>query len=247
MIKMIITDLDNTLLRYDKTISDYTISIFKRVREHGVLVAFATARGLESSQEYRVLLNPDCDIVTGGCLVYSGKYLLKRYYLPEPQGTTLIAELCAHPLVNSVSARSMNIAYSNFPSDGRILVDFKSPLPERLLHCSCRTSDDIFMQSIANRYPEFSIYHNSGSDLYDINPKNATKFNGIKILSEYYCIPLSEIVAFGDDFNDIEMLRDCGIGVAMSNAINECKAVADYVCGDCDKDGVAKWLEEQII
>jgi len=72
MIKMIITDLDKTLLRSDETISEYTIDMFRRVRESGVLVAFATARSLESSQEYRLQINPDGDIVTGGCLVFSG-------------------------------------------------------------------------------------------------------------------------------------------------------------------------------
>ena len=83
--------------------------------------------------------------------------------------------------------------------------------------------------------------------MYDINPKNATKFNGVRILAEHYDIPLSDIVSFGDDFNDVEMLRECGIGVAMSNAISECKTVADYICDDCDNDGVAKWLEDRIV
>lgn len=43
-IKMIVTDLDNTLLRRDKTISNYTADVFRRVRERGVLVSFATVR-----------------------------------------------------------------------------------------------------------------------------------------------------------------------------------------------------------
>lgn len=246
-IKMIVTDLDNTLLRRDKTISDYTIDVFRRVRERGVLVAFATARSLESSQEYRVMLNPDADIVTGGCLVFTGGQLLRSYYLPEPQGAALLAELCACPSVKRISARSLNTEYSSIPIDGRIYVDFKSPLQEKLLHCSCRTDDNEFMRSIAIRYPEFSFLHISESDLYDINPKEATKQSGIESISQYFNISISEVAAFGDDFNDVEMLRKCGIGVAMSNAINECKAVADYFCGDCDDDGVAKWIEENIL
>jgi hydroxymethylpyrimidine pyrophosphatase-like HAD family hydrolase len=103
------------------------------------------------------------------------------------------------------------------------------------------------MKSIAARYPEFSFLHISGSDLYDINPKDATKFNGVKTISEHFNILLSEITAFGDDYNDVVMLRECGVGVAMSNAIDECKAVADCVCDTNDNDGVAKWLEERIL
>ena len=43
------------------------------------------------------------------------------------------------------------------------------------------------------------------------------------------------------------MLRDCGIGAAVANAIDEAKAVADYICDNNDNDGVAKWLEENVL
>ena len=246
-IKLIVTDLDNTLLRSDKTISAYTVEVFRRARERGILFAFATARSYKNSQEYRIALKPNGDIVTGGCLVYANGKLLCTYYLPEPQGTNLLAELCEYSLIKRVSARSIDAAYANKPIAGRIFVDFKSPLSDKLIHCSCNTDDGEFMKSIAARYPEFSFLHISGSDLYDINPKDATKFNGVKKLSEHFNIHLSEVIAFGDDFNDIETLRECGAGVAMSNAIDECKAAANYICGGCDDDGVAKWIEEKIL
>jgi len=60
-------------------------------------------------------------------------------------------------------------------------------------------------------------------------------------------IPLKNVAVFGDDTSDIDILRSAGIGVAVQNAIPEVKAVADYVCGDCDKDGVARWIEENIL
>ena len=103
------------------------------------------------------------------------------------------------------------------------------------------------MKSIANKYPEFSFLHISGSDLYDINPQNATKFNGVKIIAEHFNILLSEILAFGDDYNDVVMIRECGIGVAMSNAICECKTAADYICDTNDNDGVAKFIESHLL
>jgi len=58
---------------------------------------------------------------------------------------------------------------------------------------------------------------------------------------------MSEVIAFGDDNNDIEMLRECGTGVAVANAIDECKSSADHICGSCDDDGLAKWLEENVL
>jgi len=69
----------------------------------------------------------------------------------------------------------------------------------------------------------------------------------VKTLSEHFGINHSEVVAFGDDYNDVEMLSGCGVGVAMSNAIDECKAVTGYICGDCDDDGVAHWIIDHVL
>lgn len=246
-IKMIVTDLDGTLLRRNETVSEYTLDVFRRVRERGILYVFATARGPEASREYRALLNPDGDIVTGGCLVYTRGQLLCSYGLPEARTAPLLAELCSNPAVTRVAARSMGAAYSNRPEENRISVDFRLGLPEGLLHASCRTDDNSFLNALAARYPEFSFLHFSESDFYDINPKEATKLNGVKVLAEHFKIPLTEVAAFGDDNNDVEMLRECGIGVAIGNAIEACKAAAGHICGDCDNDGVAKWLEENVL
>ena len=77
--------------------------------------------------------------------------------------------------------------------------------------------------------------------------KNARKRNPIRDIAYYFGLSLDEVAAFGDDYNDIEMLRDCGIGIAVANAIDEVKAAADYVCDSNDNDGVAKWLEENVL
>ncbi|MFT3950409.1 MAG: HAD family hydrolase [Oscillospiraceae bacterium] len=247
LVKMIVTDLDNTLLRRDKTISAYTCDVFRRLHECGILIIVATARNLMSSKDYRAAISPDGCILIGGCLVYANRQLLKTHYLPEPQCSDLLAEFTAYPAIKRISARTIDTSYSNIPLEGRICTDFKTPLPERLLHCSCRTDDDALMQTIIPRYPELKFLRVSDEDLYDVNPKEATKLGGINVLCEHFGIKLSEIAAFGDDFNDIEMLRGCGISVAMSNAIKECKAVAQHICGDCDNDGVARWLEENVL
>ncbi|MFR6333535.1 MAG: HAD family hydrolase [Eisenbergiella sp.] len=51
----------------------------------------------------------------------------------------------------------------------------------------------------------------------------------------------------GDDYNDIRMLRECGRGIAVENAISEVKEAADEICADNDRDGVAEWLERNIL
>jgi hypothetical protein len=77
--------------------------------------------------------------------------------------------------------------------------------------------------------------------------KDATKSRAISELAKIWGIDPSEIVSFGDDFNDIDMLIYAGFGVAMANAIGEAKTAADYVCGSNDEDGAARWLEENVL
>lgn len=59
-------------------------------------------------------------------------------------------------------------------------------------------------------------------------------------------VNLNEIVAFGDDKNDIDMLKICGTGIAVSNAISEVLEIADGVTSSNDEDGVAKWIENSL-
>ena len=74
--------------------------------------------------------------------------------------------------------------------------------------------------------------------------KKARKRNAVAEIARHFAVSLADVVAFGDDYNDIEMLRDCGTGVAVGNAISDVKAVADYIIDSNDEYGVAKWLEE---
>lgn len=72
----------------------------------------------------------------------------------------------------------------------------------------------------------------------DIISKTGGKVIGIQKILEHYGISKEEMIAFGDGENDIEMLEFAGIGVAMGNAEEEAKAVADYVTTDIDDDGI---------
>ena len=74
----------------------------------------------------------------------------------------------------------------------------------------------------------------------------ATKSNAVNAVAEHWKIKATEIMAFGDDLNDIDLLEYCGTGVAMGNALDEVKAVADFVCDTNENDGAAKWIEEQL-
>ena len=72
--------------------------------------------------------------------------------------------------------------------------------------------------------------------------KEATKSKAVEKLAKDWGINQSEIVAFGDDINDIDMLTYVGIGVAMGNAVNEVKDIADEICLSNEEDGIVEWI-----
>ncbi len=77
----------------------------------------------------------------------------------------------------------------------------------------------------------------------DVTAKGNTKQNGIDQIIRHFGIKLEEAMAFGDGGNDISMLRHAGIGVAMGNANDDVKAVADYVTTSVDENGIANALK----
>ena len=76
----------------------------------------------------------------------------------------------------------------------------------------------------------------------DIICADGGKVNALREIIASYGILPEEVMAFGDSHNDMEMLQAAGIGIAMDNATQECKDIADYITDDCDEDGIAKAL-----
>ena len=70
---------------------------------------------------------------------------------------------------------------------------------------------------------------------------------GIRHAAEYLNIDISQVAAFGDDYGDLDMIAGCGHGVAMGNAAEDVKAAAKYICDTNENDGVAKWLEQNVL
>ncbi|MCL2548660.1 MAG: HAD family hydrolase, partial [Symbiobacteriaceae bacterium] len=77
--------------------------------------------------------------------------------------------------------------------------------------------------------------------------REATKAAAVAELARIWGIDAADIVAFGDDLNDIDMLNHAGVGVAMGNAVEEVKAIADYICPSNEEDGLARWLQEYVL
>ncbi len=81
---------------------------------------------------------------------------------------------------------------------------------------------------------------------FDVMAKGVTKATGIEAIRSHYDIPLEDVIAFGDNENDMDMISYAGVGVAMSNATEALKKVANYIAKSNDEDGLMHALEDLI-
>lgn len=253
MIKMIVTDLDNTLLRSDKSISEYTASILRKCQDKGIRIAFATARSTQASSRYFEMFAPDVFIGYGGAVSFAGDKVISRFDIPANISSQLISRCLQEPEISHVHAINEAVAYTNrMESSGTDSshykhVDFSLHKDISYLKVSLVASNPHVVERIAAEFPMLDLLRYTGEDLYRFANRNAVKWNAVKAVAEHFGIGTDMIAAFGDDINDYEMIKNCGIGVAVENAVGEVKSVARYICGISDNDGVAKWLEEHIL
>jgi Cof subfamily protein (haloacid dehalogenase superfamily) len=81
-------------------------------------------------------------------------------------------------------------------------------------------------------------------ELLEITAKGTNKASAVERLAAMWGIGMDEVLCFGDGFNDLEMIEQAGIGVAMGNGENDLKRLADYVCDPIDRDGIANIVKE---
>lgn len=248
-IKMIVTDLDRTLLRTDKTISDYTAQIFNKCREKNIKIVFATARPKRTVNLFFKKIPADCLTTHNGGVIYIGEEQV-CYRGISPDVTKNILKALSHDFPEAtLSVEIDDVLYANFVIEGweYIRSDF-TDLPnkpaEKIL---AGLSSDISKESLKKYLPDNLYIETADGTLAMIMNREAAKHKAVEFLADYYNYNLREVLAFGDDYNDVEMLRKCGIGVAVANAIDEAKAAADFICASNDDDGVAKWIEENIL
>ena len=101
-------------------------------------------------------------------------------------------------------------------------------------------------QKLREHFPELDSQRFSDGDWYKFTKSGITKEKAILAVCEACHVAVSETAAFGDDYADSGMLKLCGIGVAMGNAVQEVKDIADDIALSNEEDGVAAYLEKWI-
>lgn len=254
--KLLLFDLDGTLLRNDKTISRRTRLALLECRKNGVLIGVSTSRGEQNALSFIEELQPDILIASGGAVAkHHNKYIYKAEFSKEEtrQMITVARKVCGADC--EITIDTIDSHYWNYKTDPKkldkswgdsIYTDFKDFEKNSLKMCV-----EIFDDSLAGKLRELlkdcDCIRFSDGAWYKFTKKTATKERAILEISAILGISTEDMTAFGDDYADIGMLKLCGRGVAMGNAIEEVKEEADIVIGSNDDDGIARYLEESLL
>jgi HAD superfamily hydrolase (TIGR01484 family) len=119
-IQMIVTDLDRSLLRNDKTISEYTIEIFKKCREKNIIIVFATARPKRSTMTFEKQIYPNSVIYLNGAIVTVKQEILKRNSIKNLLAKEIIKNIGEKYPEATISVEMNDIMYTNFDFDSKL-------------------------------------------------------------------------------------------------------------------------------
>ena len=249
-IKMIVSDLDGTLLRTDKTVSAATRAALARCREKGIKVAYATARG-RSAEVVTAGVPFDGRAVMNGAIAYAGEAAIYNRLIPYAVARPLLMACDAQEIKTASELAGMQ--YTNFVTtdlwpelDYFEVVDFsRHSLDAEKLYAVIEAPGHA--DYISQHLPDELYMTLSNDGLAMIMHREASKSKAIAALARTWGIEGGEIVCFGDDLNDIDMLRYAGTGVAMANAHNTVKAAANNLTSSNDEDGVADWLNRHLL
>lgn len=250
--KLILLDLDFTLLKTDRTISQRSIKALAACQAKGIKVGFSTSRGNTNIQQYVDQVQPDIIICNAGANTFYNNQLIHTESFTLEQTRKLFAA------AYEVSGRNIEMTcdtagelYWNrkedksdqFMPDAAYddFTDFKIPAYKICIQTTDQKLMDKIIDKAGPEYCEAMLF--SDIPWFKVAPKSVSKENAIKFISEYLNISTEEMIAFGDDFSDIGMLKLCGKGIAMGNAIPQVKEIADEITLTNDEDGVAVYLE----
>ncbi|WP_088286893.1 HAD-IIB family hydrolase [Kineosporia sp. A_224] len=258
--RLVASDLDGTIVRHDGTMSPRTVSVLSRCQERGVDVVFVTGRPMRwmppviEATGHRGLA-----ILGNGALVYD----LATETVVE---TRALAPDTVHAAVEALRAVLPNARFALETLTGYrretefmphheaareamsgTIADLLADDPV-VLKVLCRDETSTADPMLALARPALAgiaepVHSDARSSLLEVAALGVSKASTLAMLAQERGIAASEVVAFGDQPNDVPMLHWAGRGYAMADGHPEALAAADAVAPPCAEDGVAQVLE----
>jgi Cof subfamily protein (haloacid dehalogenase superfamily) len=256
--KLLLFDLDDTLLTSEKTITDDTVRAIKACKDRGMFIGYITGRARAEKDKVfftdRYNLPNDFTAYYNGAEIYAGGVPIERNVISYDIAMEFIRGIRkSYPDIvigvyhepwsyNSRSGENWNI------ETGEKIKCTILELPrydiQRIRIVFDKADDKSILDELMT---EDIIYFATHDGTAMVLNRNAAKEHALKKASEWLNIPLSDVIAFGDDINDMEMLKMAGIGVAMGNAIDSVKEIADYVTKTNDNEGISVWINKYLL
>ena len=253
MNQLLVLDLDGTLLRNDKTVSDETVESLIEFKNRKNKILFATARPPRDAYKYVPQKLRDNPIIcyNGACLI-DGKEILYKKEMSKDTVHQIIKQ-SEKSGYHQICFEINDKLYSNFDTS-----DFFGKAPTEIVDLTKLDMKTVYKVIICNKTPisqDFlailpdackGIVTDNGQ-LCQIMDQEVSKWNSIQTLMKTWNIKDEDIIAFGDDYNDLDMIKHAGIGIAMGNAEEVVKESANFVTDTNMNEGVAKYLKEYIL
>lgn len=254
MKKIIFFDVDDTLIyhRGDKSyIPDSTMRAIKELHNEGHIVAIASGRGYVHMGHIMDLLNIKHAVCFNGNMLVVDHKIIYKEPLNDKDIRRFVKDL--KKKIFPAFAMDENIVYVKdflgkvrraFIKEVKVLDgDNKDMFIENMQKMRVNGITYYSMMLFNKRfkdmdkYPELS-FKKWGEKGYEVGNKGVSKLSGIVKMAEYFNVDLDDIYAFGDNYNDIEMLSGIKNGIAMGNGVDEVKEVASYITDHIDDNGI---------
>ena len=246
--KLIFSDFDGTLLHSDNSLSESTLQAIKKVNAHGDLFVPISSRLPQSIQSFIKQKTPL--VAHNGALI-----LLKDQTISYTIDIQVAYDICHYcdELDWNIYDGDSWYSTNKYFKDHKIEEDYIGKTSIKIgledikkiqtIHkIVCIGSIDSVIDYLEKQYSSLHITR-SASYYLEITSNKATKAEALKTVASYYNIPLSNTIAFGDYYNDEDMLEVAGVSYVVDNAPTDLKQKADHVTLSNDEDGVAVILD----
>ncbi len=234
--------MDGTLLNSDKHLSDENKHWIHRARASGIEATIATGRHKNTILEpYARKLQIRIPIVT-----MNGSQIIR------PDGTPLFQHQLAasdiewmHQLAEAYETEWLAFTTAQGMNQSDVLTSRLHDGDDTWLKFVYRCRDMDTLQALRDQLEQHGGFELSSAEPLnvEVNPAGIHKAFGLQYVCEQLGISPHEVIAIGDGLNDIKMLKWAGLGIAMGNAPDEVKQVADLVTYSCEDSGVAKAIQ----
>lgn len=264
-IRLVATDLDDTLLRDDWTLSERVIQTIRKAREQGVQVTFATGRMPASTRPYVEQLGLDVPIITyNGAMIQealSGEVLYRKV-IPVVTAREIVDWLLnqnVHLHVyrkDQVFVQKLNDWSKEYGRVTRVpveetnlakLLEHEDEGIEKIILFGDSKELESWGVEIREKFTGRVHLTRSKPHFLELIHPEINKGVALLALAKRLGINQDEIMAIGDNLNDIEMIRSAGLGVAIGNARQEVKEAADVITTSNQEDGVAQAIEKYVL